>query len=1302
MNMMITDACKRMKMVALACCLALLAMIAWGVTANVHAQSPDPEGDYNPYVSNGLVGKTPGVPSTLLPAEFNGAGFVYFNFGNTGSDPLVVDPVGQMRLTLSLSRGIPDNADPLAALGGTGKDKFSWVYLSDSNSYQGTQIEIIEGDSEYSITIAYKVTVNTPPEATPQNGFNLNLTPPPYSNISNDRNDDSISAYTFVEARDYGDAPGTYGTAYHLIDVFSKNASNQFTRFFWLGPHIDAETVYLDSPDALGDDNDQTNGLNGVNADDEDGVTFSAMFAGEQATVVVQWTYHPDSASTTTQRSYAYLSAWIDWNGDGVFDDSDESREVISHRWDADEGEWLFNHRLRVNGTRDIVLTVPADAVTDRPIFARFRLSSLDKVSPNDPAPDGEVEDYRIQINIVTGAIGDRVWLDEDSDGVQDAGEAGIANVTVRLYASDGTTLVATTVTDSNGNYLFTGVAPGNYIVRVDPASMPAGLAANPTYDEDGTSTPHQSTVTMVGGETYLTADFGYNWSPKDDVDNGTGTGAIGDRVWIDADGDGRQDPEEVGLYNVPVTLYTAGPDGLFGTADDLEVATTTTDHNGNYIFDDLPAGAYVVVINGGTLPAGYTQTGDPDAFGTVCTVCDNRTTTPIILAPGDVYVNADFGYQPDAGTYGSIGDRIWLDANRNNSQDAGEPGLAGVSVALIKDLNGNGQWDAGEPIIATDITDASGHYLFTGLPITDGIGTDDYLVWVNDTHHVLGELTPTYDVRDGGSQGNPAAGLVTGLEISAVSNLTDSAVTDADFAYAPVGHDTNEGLIGDTIFHDRNASGTFDAGEGLEGVTVWLYAANGTTLLATTVTNENGQYFFGGLAAGTYVVKVDTTTLPGTGLTNTVDPDGGTPNQSTVSITAGGVNLLQDFGYVAPNPNTISGTIWEDSNADGTLDGTEPGRYEGVTVVLRDSDGNIVATTTTDANGNFSFTGLPDGTYTVDVTDKDNILNGLWKSTGPNPGVDNNSQIDPYTVTVSGGSINDTADFGYYVSAACVGNLVWLDENKDGFQDENETGIDGVIVQMVITWPNGATTTLSTVTGDNPNQPGTQQGWYSFCNLLLDEDYRIGSSTNAAQANQPAHIISINTTQPVLASVITTSVTGDDGIEAKLTLDDSNRHSGTVAVPEQGRADTIQKKAGDEKENASYDFGFKESPTAVTLLSFDVVPVDTTTLYITWSTASEENVLGFHLWRSDTGDRSQAIQVTAKLIEPEGSLLSGADYLFVDGQLQPDTQYYYWLQEIETNGQVTEFGPAIGRTLALPGEEPDTHNRLFLPFLNR
>ena len=56
-----------------------------------------------------------------------------------------------------------------------------------------------------------------------------------------------------------------------------------------------------------------------------------------------------------------------------------------------------------------------------------------------------------------------------------------------------------------------------------------------------------------------------------------------------------------------------------------------------------------MVEVNNGTTPSGYTQTGDPDG------VLDNPTTAPIVLAPGDVYVNADFGYQPDAGTTGTV-----------------------------------------------------------------------------------------------------------------------------------------------------------------------------------------------------------------------------------------------------------------------------------------------------------------------------------------------------------------------------------------------------------------------------------------------------------------------------------------------------------------------------------------------------------------------------------------------------------------------------------------------------------------------
>ena len=66
------------------------------------------------------------------------------------------------------------------------------------------------------------------------------------------------------------------------------------------------------------------------------------------------------------------------------------------------------------------------------------------------------------------------------------------------------------------------------------------------------------------------------------------------------------------------------------------------------------------------------------------------------------------------------------------------------------------------------------------------------------------------------------------------------------------------EALIGDTVFVDLNANGTFDEGEGLELVTVELQDTNGTTI-ATTETGANGFYTFGGLTGGTYVVVVDT-----------------------------------------------------------------------------------------------------------------------------------------------------------------------------------------------------------------------------------------------------------------------------------------------------------------------------------------------------------------------------------------------------------------------------------------------------------
>ncbi len=765
---------------------------------------------------------------------------------------------------------------------------------------------------------------------------------------------------------------------------------------------------------------------------------------------------------------------------------------------------------------------------------------------------------------LLTSSLGDYVWVDEDGDGDQDAGEPGIPNARVTLTGAnlDGGAVSLVTYTDANGRYVFKNVPPSNaggYTITVDNTTLPAGLRVNPTYDENGVITAHTTTVVLGSDVEYVTADFGYNWATPSETNTPTSasTGSIGDRIWSDADGNGRQDPGEPGLYNVTVELLTAGPDGLLGTADDVVAATTTTNYAGNYIFDGLLSGVYAVRVP--TTPTGYTLTGDPDQPGAACTICDNRTTTPIVLAPGDVYLNADFGYQPNASTGAPIGDTLWVDTNRNSTVDDGEPRLAGVTVSLIRDLNGNGVWDAGEPIIATDITDSSGQYSFNGVPVADGVGADDYLVWVSDTANVLAELVPTYDA-DGAS---PGSGVVTGLGISAVADLTSAGNLTQDFAYAPAGHDSNEALVGDTIWFDLNNNGVYDTGEGLEGVIVNLFQdtnANGIyefgePYLGRATTNENGQYFFGGLAAGAYTVDIDTATLPnyGTNLENFVDPDGGTRHRAVVTLTAGQIRLDQDFGYRATTGNrfNIGGTIWNDTNADGAL--TEAGRFAGVTVALYtdsndngvwDADDELVGTTLTDASGNYLFQNLPNDRYFVDVTDDNKVLNGAWKSTGATPGADNNSQADFYTVVLSGAN-NTTADFGYYRDPASLGNFVWDDTDRDNLQTSGELGIPGVTVQLTITWPGGGTTVVTTVTDAN--------GAYRFDNLLLDEDF---NGTTADGSTEPT--FSVSFVPPSTYTPVTANVGGDDNV-------DSDGHTSVPVTVTQGAY------------NDTVDSGFKQ-----------------------------------------------------------------------------------------------------------------------------
>jgi len=822
------------------------------------------------------------------------------------------------------------------------------------------------------------------------------------------------------------------------------------------------------------------------------------------------------------------------------------------------------------------------------------------------------------------GSIGNYVWVDENSDGYQDAGEPGLPNVRVNLYNSAGT-VVATTVTDAHGGYLFTNLSPGAYFVRVDSTTLPAGMTqttiytnANADFGNQNQSSGFGYAATIGGSSPWenLTADFGYNYNPTPDVNSNTNTATIGDRVWVDTDSDGKQDPEEVGISGVTVTLKSAGADGLFGTADDVTVATTTTNATGNYLFDGLAPGAYVVTV---TPPAGYTQTGDPDHYAvtnTTAAMNDNKTTIPVVLGPGDVFLLVDFGYVAPAAQNNSVGNKVWFDADADGVGPSGAPGggdttewgIPGVTVALIRDTNGNGTWDAGEPIVATDTTDANGVYGFSGLP--DG----NYLVWVNDTDNVLGEMRQTYDSNGIATPNLSSVALdPTGASATAVSNQNQ------DFGYTALGQTTtagSNGLIGDTVWFDVDNSGgaTQQAGEpGIEGVVIELLNSGGT-VIATTTTDENGHYAFGGLptSAGgvSYTVRVAASNFAANGVLEGMAESyaaGGTVGShlsSTVTLTtAAPVNLAQDFSYAATtSPASLGNLVWLDSNADGTFTATtgqntgdpntgsdddEPA-IGGVTIDLyRDLNANgrvdagepKLSSTTTVAtinaatygtNGTYLFTDLPGDSYVVNVTDVNGVLAGYWMSRGT-ANTDNNSQIDPYAVTVAAGATVLTADFGYYVEPAAVGNFVWFDVNGDGIQQATEPGMNNVTVTMVVSYANGTSATLKTLTGDNPATTAVETGWYSFGNLLLDEDYRIGSTSTTAGATTPAHVISV--TDP--SGFVRTRVGGADGNISTVPLTDSNDHSSTVAVPTQGLSNTVQQTASIEPLIAGYDFGY-------------------------------------------------------------------------------------------------------------------------------
>lgn len=115
--------------------------------------------------------------------------------------------------------------------------------------------------------------------------------------------------------------------------------------------------------------------------------------------------------------------------------------------------------------------------------------------------------------------VGDRVWLDADADGLQDADEAGLAAVVVELRGAEDRELIDSVFSDAEGRFAFTAVAPGDYVLRVVPPHgfrpTLAGQGDDPLLDsdadEDSGTTP---SFTLVAGQEDLSRDLGLRYAP--------------------------------------------------------------------------------------------------------------------------------------------------------------------------------------------------------------------------------------------------------------------------------------------------------------------------------------------------------------------------------------------------------------------------------------------------------------------------------------------------------------------------------------------------------------------------------------------------------------------------------------------------------------------------------------------------------------------------------------------------------------------------------------------------------------------
>jgi len=713
------------------------------------------------------------------------------------------------------------------------------------------------------------------------------------------------------------------------------------------------------------------------------------------------------------------------------------------------------------------------------------------------------------------GVIGDSLWINTDGDDQRDSGEIGISYVTIYLCDSTDTLPCTaananfTTATDANGYYLFTNIPAGTWYVAVDETDTDlSSLDLTQTFEKNS-ATPDNTTTVVLGTVGSLTAITEINGTPCSDcsldVDFGyryTGDYTIDGSVCLDdASLDGVCGTGgETAYANVRVILTRWIDSTNPGVIDPGEIQTVETQYTtaaGTYAFSGLPDGTYFVSIS--SLPpylALTTQPTDTPQNNISSTVSGGYVTAArqqIAILGASVSLvdfaftqtlptNYDFGDLPEGAAFnyfttlasngprhsiGSLylGSGVTPETNGLPSLTAsGETDTAAEGVAF----NSPGAWVEGANPGAVTVDIHGTGFLYGWMDFNrDGDFTDSGETIISPASHtaLTGVQTFNLTIPTGTFSATPEQltiysrfrifeseplvpafayqGVATNGEVEDYA-LTWAMTIDKDTTTPSVDPDGTAAYTiqvvntGTVDIHNLQVTDTLpNFGAGAYTVTSVTTSAGLTPnfpgydgILVTDLLFGSDTLPVG--ATATITIGVDLTGATPTTYDNTaaasndkiaVD-DAGDQDQDTG--TPAGSDPETDEDVIVAENATISDFVWNDLNRNGIQEGGETG-LAGVVINLLDSAGNPIdgdpatpgvqpATTTSDANGNYSFS-VPAGSYIVEFVAPTGYAHSPVDQ-GADDALDSDAAVAngrTAAITLTDGEVLSTLDAGLY-----------------------------------------------------------------------------------------------------------------------------------------------------------------------------------------------------------------------------------------------------------------------------------------------